>query len=58
MASKPYDALNHRKPYFDADYDVFKQQVNTWEQEIRNYLGETLATMPNVQESLRILERL
>ncbi|EEB13574.1 ciliary dynein heavy chain, putative [Pediculus humanus corporis] len=57
MASKPYDALNHRKPYFDADYDVFKQQVNTWEQEIRNYLGETLATMPNVQESLRILER-
>ncbi|KAK6618885.1 hypothetical protein RUM44_003266 [Polyplax serrata] len=57
IATKPYDALNHRKPYFDTDYEIFKQQVNTWEQELRNYLGEMVATMPNVREALRTLDR-
>lgn len=57
IATKPYDALSHRKPYFDADYEVFKHQVNNWEGELRNYLGETVAMMPNVTEALRILSR-
>lgn len=57
IATKPYDALNHRKPYFDTDYEIFKQQVNSWEQELRNYLSEVIAMMPNVGEALRILAR-
>ncbi|XP_050311595.1 dynein axonemal heavy chain 8 [Anthonomus grandis grandis] len=56
MAQK-YDALNHRLPYFDKDYNQFKQNVVDTEWELEEFVGASLEKMTDVDNILRLLKR-
>lgn len=57
ISAQHYDPLNHRKPYFDADYDKFKKDVEETEIELRNFFYKCVAEAPNITEALRVVAR-
>lgn len=57
MASQSYDPLDHRKSYFDPDYDEFKKNVAETEIELREFFFKTVAEAPNIFQALRLVGR-
>ncbi|XP_048268511.1 dynein axonemal heavy chain 8 [Bombus terrestris] len=57
ISSKDYDPLNHRKPYFDSDYDNYKKNVAETEIELRNFFYKSVSETPNITEALRVVAR-
>lgn len=57
ISSKDYDPLNHRKPYFDSDYDNYKKNVAETEVELRNFFYKSVSETPNITEALRVVAR-
>ncbi|CAG2056143.1 unnamed protein product, partial [Timema podura] len=57
ILTKKYDVLNHRNRDFDSDYVDFKRTVSNIEAELRNFLSDCLARVPNIYEALRLLAR-
>lgn len=57
ISSKPYDALNHRKPDFDMDYDIFKKDIGKAEIELRSFKESCLAATPDVLNRLILIKR-
>nr|CAD7194915.1 unnamed protein product [Timema douglasi] len=57
ILTKKYDVLNHRNRDFDSDYVEFKRTVSNIEAELRSFLSDCLARVPNIYEALRLLAR-
>ncbi|XP_024940596.1 dynein heavy chain 8, axonemal [Cephus cinctus] len=57
IATQSYDPLDHRKPYFDSDYDEFKKSVMEAEMELRNFFFKTVSMVPDIVEALRLVNR-
>lgn len=57
ISKQKYDALNHRLPYFDKDYNQFKQSVVDTEWELEEFVGACLEKMTDVDNILRLLKR-
>ncbi|CAG9816206.1 unnamed protein product [Phaedon cochleariae] len=57
ISSQKYDALNHRLPYFDADYKEYRQNVVDTEWELEEFVGSSLSKMTDVDNILRLLKR-
>ncbi|KAK9298339.1 hypothetical protein QLX08_008257 [Tetragonisca angustula] len=57
ISSKDYDPLNHRKPYFDFDYDNYKKNVAETVIELRNFFYKCVSDAPNITEALRVVAR-
>lgn len=57
ISTQKYDALNHRLPYFDADYKEFKKHVIETEWELEEFVGTSLEKMTDVDNVLRLLKR-
>nr|CAD7567573.1 unnamed protein product [Timema californicum] len=57
ILTKKYDVLNHRNRDFDSDYVDFKRTVSNIEAELRSFLSDCLARVPNIYEALRLLAR-
>ncbi|XP_019756852.1 dynein axonemal heavy chain 8 [Dendroctonus ponderosae] len=57
ISSQKYDALNHRLPYFEKDYNQFKQNVVDTEWELEEFVGALLEKMTDVDNILRLLKR-
>ncbi|XP_018316536.1 dynein heavy chain 8, axonemal [Mycetomoellerius zeteki] len=54
---KMYDPLDHRKPYFDTDYDEFKKNVAETDLELRTFFYNCVSLMPNITQSLYLIAR-
>ncbi|CAG9764101.1 unnamed protein product [Ceutorhynchus assimilis] len=57
ISSQKYDALNHRSPTFETDYNQFKQNVVDTEWELEEFVGASLEKMADVENILRLLKR-
>lgn len=57
IASKKYDALNHRQAFFHNDYKEFIQNVVDAEWELEEFVGRTLEKYKDVDNVLRLLNR-
>ncbi|XP_023289113.1 dynein heavy chain 8, axonemal, partial [Orussus abietinus] len=57
ISTQTYDPLDHRKPYFDPDYDEFKKSILETEIELRNFFFKTISLVPNIDEALRLVGR-
>lgn len=57
ISSQKYDPLDHRKPYFDVDYDEFKKSVAETDAELRMFLNNCVSLVPNITQSLNLLAR-
>ncbi|XP_043790719.1 dynein axonemal heavy chain 8 [Apis laboriosa] len=57
ITSKDYDPLNHRKPYFDSDYEQYKKNVSETIVELRNFFYNCVSETPNITEALRVVAR-
>ncbi|XP_075210479.1 dynein heavy chain 8, axonemal kl-3 [Lycorma delicatula] len=57
ISSKPYDALNHRKPDFDNDYEIFKESIINAEKELKAFMEQTLGQIPKFEILLTVLDR-
>ncbi|XP_036143732.1 dynein heavy chain 8, axonemal [Monomorium pharaonis] len=57
ISSQNYDPLDHRKPYFDTDYDEFKKSVAEIDVELRTFFHNCVSLMPNVTQSLNLIAR-
>ncbi|KAF7401630.1 hypothetical protein HZH68_007450 [Vespula germanica] len=57
ISSKKYDPLDHRKPYFNSDYDEFKHDVAKTEIELRTFFYDTVSLTPNIEAALNIVAR-
>lgn len=57
ITSKDYDPLNHRKPYFDSDYEQYKKNVAETIVELRNFFYSCVSETPNIAEALRVVAR-
>ncbi|XP_044272703.1 dynein axonemal heavy chain 8 [Tribolium madens] len=57
ISRQKYDALNHRLPHFDKDYNEFKQNVVDTEWELEEFVGTSLEKETNVHNVLRLLKR-
>lgn len=57
ISSKNYDPLDHRKPYFNSDYDEFKNDVGKTEIELRTFFYNTVSLTPNIEAALIIVAR-
>ncbi|KAG5316447.1 DYH8 protein, partial [Acromyrmex insinuator] len=55
--SQKYDPLDHRKPYFDTDYDEFKKNIAETDLELRTFFYNCLSLMPNITQSLYLIAR-
>lgn len=54
---RKYDPLDHRKPFFDQDYEQFKQDVVTTEIELRSFFAKIVSMELNVAAALRSIAR-
>ncbi|XP_047349425.1 dynein axonemal heavy chain 8 isoform X3 [Vespa velutina] len=57
ISSKNYDPLDHRKPYFNSDYDEFKNDVAKTEIELRTFFYDTVSVTTNIETALIIVAR-
>ncbi|EFN74803.1 Dynein heavy chain 8, axonemal [Camponotus floridanus] len=54
---KKYDPLDHRKPYFDSDYDEFKKNVAEMDVELRTFFYNCVSLAPNITQALEVIAR-
>ncbi|XP_018342058.1 PREDICTED: dynein heavy chain 8, axonemal [Trachymyrmex septentrionalis] len=54
---KKYDPLDHRKPYFDTDYDEFKKNIAETDLELRTFFYNCISLIPNITQSLYLIAR-
>ncbi|XP_026831330.1 dynein heavy chain 8, axonemal [Ooceraea biroi] len=54
---KTYDPLDHRKPYFDADYDEFKKNIAETDLELRTFFHNCVSLVPNITQALWLIDR-
>lgn len=57
IASQNYDPLDHRKPYFDSDYDEFKKNVAEMDVELRTFFYNCVSLAPNITQALEMITR-
>ncbi|XP_052742928.1 dynein axonemal heavy chain 8 [Bicyclus anynana] len=57
ISSKTYDALDHRRPDFDKDYKIYKDNVATQELLLENYMITSVNKCPTTEIALHLLER-
>lgn len=57
IASQSYDPLDHRKSYFDPDYEEFKKNVIEAEIELREFFFKTVSEAPNIFQALHLVGR-
>lgn len=57
ISSQPYDPLDHRKPYFDTDYDTFKKIVAETDIELRTFFSNCVSLIPNITQALELIHR-
>ncbi|KAG8306517.1 hypothetical protein J6590_045685 [Homalodisca vitripennis] len=57
ISSKPYNALNHRKPDFDNDFEIFTNAILKAETELRAFKEESLRAAPDVLNRLMLINR-
>ncbi|XP_046400520.1 dynein axonemal heavy chain 8 [Ischnura elegans] len=57
ISNKEYDVLDHRKPYFDQDYQEIRRSIGDIEKDLRNFMNDHLSLTPDIHEALRILAR-
>ncbi|CAL1673547.1 unnamed protein product [Lasius platythorax] len=57
ISSQKYDPLNHRKPYFDSDYDEFKKSVTEMDMELRTFFYNCVSLIPNITQGLELIAR-
>ncbi|KAI4493643.1 hypothetical protein M0804_001819 [Polistes exclamans] len=57
ISSKDYDPLDHRKPYFNSDYDEFKRNVEETGIELRTFFYDTVSITPNIAVALIMVAR-
>lgn len=57
ISRQKYDALNHRLPHFEKDYNQFKQNVVDTEWELEEFVGASLEKMGDVDNIIRLLKR-
>ncbi|XP_047042441.1 dynein axonemal heavy chain 8-like [Helicoverpa zea] len=57
ISTKPYDALDHRRPDFDNDYKIYKEAVANQELLLENFIISTLGKCPTTEIALHLLAR-
>lgn len=57
ISSQKYDALNHRLPYFNKDFNEFQQNVTETEWKLEEFVGTSLEKMRDVDNVLRLMKR-
>lgn len=57
ISSQKYDPLDHRKPYFDVDYDEFKKNVAETDVELRTFFCNCVSLVPNIMQGLNLIAR-
>lgn len=57
ISSQKYDPLDHRKPYFDADYDEYKKSVAETDVDLRTFFYNFVAAVPNITQVLELIAR-
>lgn len=57
ISSQKYDALNHRLPHFDIDYEKFKQDVVDEEWKLEEFVAASVQHFSDVDNILRLLKR-
>ncbi|XP_067209496.1 dynein axonemal heavy chain 8 [Linepithema humile] len=57
ISSQKYDPLDHRKFYFDTDYDEYKKSVAETDIELRTFFHNFIALVPNITQVLEIITR-
>jgi len=57
ISSQPYDPLDHRKPYFEADYDKYIKSVAQIDAELKTFFYHFVSLMPNITQALCLMER-
>nr|XP_026487863.1 dynein heavy chain 8, axonemal-like [Vanessa tameamea] len=57
ISSKTYDALDHRRPDFDKDYKVYKDNIATQELLLENFMITSVNKCPTTEIALHLLER-
>jgi dynein heavy chain len=54
---QPYDPLDHRKPYFEVDYDKYMDNVAQIDMELKTFFYNFVSHMPNITQALWLIER-
>ncbi|XP_011871302.1 PREDICTED: dynein heavy chain 8, axonemal [Vollenhovia emeryi] len=57
ISTQKYDPLDHRKPYFDVDYDEYKRTMAETDVELRTFFNNCVSFMPNITQSLNLIAR-
>lgn len=57
ISSQKYDPLDHRKPYFDSDYDEYKKSVTEMDVELRTFFYNRVSLLTNITQSLELIAR-
>lgn len=57
ISSQTYDPLDHRKPYFDADYDEFKQNITETDSELRTFFYNCVSHVADITQALDLIAR-
>lgn len=57
ISSQKYDPLDHRKPYFNSDYDEYKKSVAEMDVELRTFFYNRVSLLPNITQSLELIAR-
>lgn len=57
ISSQKYDPLDHRKLYFDADYDEFKKSIAEIDVELRTFFYNCVSFVPDITQALNLIAR-
>jgi len=57
ISMQPYDPLDHRKPYFEVDYDKYMDNVAQIDMELKTFFYNFVSHMPNITQALWLIER-
>lgn len=57
ISSQEYDPLDHRKLYFDTDYEEYKKSVTETDVELRTFFRNCVALVPNITLALQLIDR-
>lgn len=57
ISSQKYDPLDHRKPYFNSDYDEFKKNIAEMDIELRTFFQNCISLVPNIKQGLELVAR-
>lgn len=57
LSGKTYDTLDHRRDYFDKDYDDFKKAIADVERDFREFADKRIKSAQETLESIKWVER-